>query len=39
MDSHILSELPLTIFLSIITLIACLIFVYAIYVLLRQKIK
>ena len=37
MDSHILSEMPLTIFLSVITLIACLIFVYAMYILLKQK--
>jgi len=37
MDSHILSDLPLTIFMSLITLLACLIFVYAMYVLLAQK--
>lgn len=37
MDSHILSEMPLTIFLSIITLLASGIFVYAMYVLLMQK--
>lgn len=37
MDSHILSEMPLTVFLSFVTLIACLIFVYAMYVLLKQK--
>jgi two-component system phosphate regulon sensor histidine kinase PhoR len=37
MDSHILSNMPLTILLSLVTLIACLIFVYAMYVLLQQK--
>ncbi len=37
MESHILSEMPLTIFLSIVTLIACMIFVYAMYTLLKQK--
>lgn len=37
MDSHILSEMPLTIILSFITLLACLIFVYAMYILLKQK--
>lgn len=37
MDSHILSDLPLTIFMSLVTLVACLIFVYAMYVLLAQK--
>ena len=37
MDSHILSNMPLTILLSLVTLLACLIFVYAMYVLLQQK--
>ncbi len=37
MTSHILSDMPLSVFLSFVTLMACLIFVLAMYTILKQK--